>query len=63
MKIEAQQIARLIGGLRLAIQERFSIQTVYMLTEAINLTTRVESQLIERGIKNPEIPLIHHVIR
>ena len=39
------------------------MQIVYMLIEAINLTTSGESQLIERGIKYLEFPLIHHFIR
>jgi hypothetical protein len=44
-------------------KESFCMQTVYMLIEAINLTTSGESQLIERVIKYLEFPLIYHFIR
>ena len=36
----AQQVSRFIGGLRLTIQDRVSMQTIYFLNEAINLATK-----------------------
>ncbi|KAG6745118.1 hypothetical protein POTOM_051762 [Populus tomentosa] len=45
METDAQQIARFIGGLCLNIQDRVSMHTIYSLTKAINLATKVETQL------------------
>ncbi|KAG6737261.1 hypothetical protein POTOM_058775 [Populus tomentosa] len=45
METDAQQVARFIGGLRLNIQDRVSMHTIYTLTEAINLATKAETQL------------------
>ncbi|KAG6757810.1 hypothetical protein POTOM_038136 [Populus tomentosa] len=42
---DAQQISRFVGGLRLTIQDRVSMQTIYSLNEAINLATKAEAQL------------------
>ena len=39
------KVARFIGGLRLNIQDRVSMHTIYSLTEAINLATKAETQL------------------
>ena len=43
LKAEAQQVARFIGGLRVAIQDRVSLQAIFSITEAINLATRAEA--------------------
>jgi hypothetical protein len=45
LKTNAQQVARFIGGLRINIQDRVSMHTIYSLTEAINLATKAEEQL------------------
>ncbi|KAG6741161.1 hypothetical protein POTOM_056650 [Populus tomentosa] len=42
---DAQQVSRFVSGLRLAIQDRVSMQTIYSVTEAINLATKAEAQL------------------
>uniref|UniRef100_A0A6N2LY08 CCHC-type domain-containing protein n=1 Tax=Salix viminalis TaxID=40686 RepID=A0A6N2LY08_SALVM len=42
---DAQQVARFVGGLRLNVQDRVSMHTIYSLTEAINLATKAETQL------------------
>jgi len=42
---DAQQVNRFVGGLRLTIQNRVSMQTIYSLNEAINLATKAEAQL------------------
>jgi hypothetical protein len=42
METKAQQVARFIGGLRLSIQDKVSMQYVFTLTEAISLATHVE---------------------
>ena len=45
LETEAQQVARFVGGLRWAIQDRVAMQTVYTLTEAVALAIKVETQL------------------
>jgi hypothetical protein len=45
VEIEAQQVARFIGGLRLPIQDKVSMQHVFTLTEAVSLATRAEKHL------------------
>jgi hypothetical protein len=45
METEAQQVARFIGGLRLPIQDKVSMQHVFTFTEVISLATRAEKQL------------------
>jgi hypothetical protein len=45
METEAQQVARFIGGLRYAIQDRGSMHHVFTLTEAVSLATLAEKQL------------------
>jgi hypothetical protein len=45
METEAQLVARFIGGLRLPIQDKVSMQHVFTLTEAVSLATRAEKQL------------------
>nr|XP_034929565.1 uncharacterized protein LOC118060451 [Populus alba] len=42
---DAQQVNRFVSGLRLAIQDRVSMQTIYSVTKAINLATKAEAQL------------------
>ncbi|KAG6789518.1 hypothetical protein POTOM_005620 [Populus tomentosa] len=42
---DAQQVSRFVSGLCLAIQDRVSMQTIYSVTEAINLATKAEAQL------------------
>ncbi|XP_073260712.1 uncharacterized protein [Populus alba] len=42
---DAQQVSRFVSGLRLAIQDLVSMQTIYFVTEAINLATKAEAQL------------------
>ena len=44
-KTDTQQVSRFVGGLRLTIQNRVSMQTIYSLNEAINLATKAEAQL------------------
>jgi hypothetical protein len=43
LELDAQQVARFIGGLRLNIQDQVSMHTIYSLTEAINLATKAET--------------------
>ena len=43
LETNAQQVARSIRGLRLNIQDRVSMHTIYSLTEAINLATKAEA--------------------
>jgi hypothetical protein len=43
--MDAQQVTRFVWGLRLTIQDRVSMQTIYSLTKAINPATKVEAQL------------------
>jgi hypothetical protein len=45
METEAQLMARFIGGLRLPIQDKVSMQHVFTITEAVSLATRAEKQL------------------
>ena len=45
LEIEAQQVARFVGGLHWAIQDRVAMQTVYTLTEAVAMAIKVETQL------------------
>ncbi|KAG6747366.1 hypothetical protein POTOM_049769 [Populus tomentosa] len=45
LETDAQQVARFVGGLRMNIQDRVSMHTIYSLTEAINLATKAEAQL------------------
>jgi hypothetical protein len=40
LETDAQQVVRVIGGLRLNIQDWVSMHTIYSLTEAINLATK-----------------------
>jgi hypothetical protein len=54
METEAQQVARFIGGLRLPIQDKVSMQHVFTLTEAVSLATRVERQLGRSRISTVE---------
>ena len=42
---DTQQVSMFVGGLHLTIQDRVSMQTIYSLTEAINLATKAEAQL------------------
>jgi hypothetical protein len=42
---DGQQVSKFVGGLCLTIQDRVSMQTIYSLTEAINLATKAETQL------------------
>jgi hypothetical protein len=42
METEAQLVARFIGGLRLPIQDKVSMQHVFTLTEVVSLATRAE---------------------
>jgi hypothetical protein len=42
---EGQQVARYIGGLRMAIQDQVSLHTVWTLSEALNLAMKIESQM------------------
>ena len=42
---DGQQVSKFVGGLCLTIQDRVSMQTIYSLTEAINLATKAEAQL------------------
>jgi len=51
LETDAQQVSRFVGGLRLTIQDRVSMQTIYSLNEAINLATKAEAQL-ERSRAN-----------
>ncbi|GFZ18991.1 hypothetical protein Acr_27g0007300 [Actinidia rufa] len=41
---EDQQIARFVNGLRVAIRDQVSLQTMYSLNEAVTLAKKVESQ-------------------
>ena len=41
---EDQQIARFVNGLRVAIRDQVSLQTLYSLNEAVTLAKKVESQ-------------------
>ncbi|KAG6763494.1 hypothetical protein POTOM_030912 [Populus tomentosa] len=45
LEIDAQEVARCIGGFRLNIQDRVLMHTIYFLTEAINLATKAETLL------------------
>jgi hypothetical protein len=45
MKTEDQQVARFIGGLRVAIQDKVSMHPVFTLNEAVSLATRAKKQL------------------
>jgi hypothetical protein len=45
LETDAQQVSGFVGGLRLTIQDRVSMQTIYSLNEAINLATKAEAQL------------------
>ncbi|KAM0969837.1 hypothetical protein ACFX2F_018150 [Malus domestica] len=45
METEAQQTTIYIGGLRLAIQDRVCMQSVFTVVEAVNLATKVEAQM------------------
>ncbi|XP_020259159.1 uncharacterized protein LOC109835598 [Asparagus officinalis] len=42
---EAQQMSRYIGGLRIAIQDRVSLQQTYTLADTVSLAEKVERQL------------------
>ena len=43
---EQQLVARFVGGLQEVIQERLEMKSIWNLTEAINLATRFEQQLL-----------------
>ena len=45
MEIEDQQVARFIGGLRVAMQDKVSMHPVFTLNKAVSLATRAEKQL------------------
>jgi len=45
METEDQQVARFIGGLRVAIQDKVSMHPVFTLNQAVSLATRAEKQL------------------
>jgi hypothetical protein len=45
METEDQQVARFIGGLRVAIQDKISMHHVFTLNEVVSLATRTEKQL------------------
>lgn len=47
-----QQVARFNNGLRLNIQDRVMLQTTYSLNAAIDLATRVETQLERSSFRN-----------
>ncbi|KAG7961926.1 hypothetical protein I3843_09G040300 [Carya illinoinensis] len=42
---KGQQVARYIGGLRVAIQDKVTLHTVWTLSEAVNLAMKIELQL------------------
>ncbi|XP_011015163.1 PREDICTED: uncharacterized protein LOC105118819 [Populus euphratica] len=42
---DAQQVSRFVSGLRLTIQDRVSMRTIYSLNEAISLATKAKAQL------------------
>jgi hypothetical protein len=42
METEDQQVARFIGGLRVAIQDKVSMHHVFTLNEAVSLATRAK---------------------
>jgi hypothetical protein len=48
-KTEGQQVARYVGGLRMAIQDQVSLHTVWTLSEAVNLAMKIESQMARRS--------------
>jgi len=43
LETEAQQVARFVGGLRWAIQDRVATQTVYTLTEVVALAIKTKT--------------------
>jgi hypothetical protein len=43
LETDAQQVSRFIGGLRLTIQNRVSMQTIYSLNEAMNLAIKAKA--------------------
>ena len=45
METEDQQVARFIGGLHVAIQDKVSVHPVFTLNKAVSLATRTEKQL------------------
>ncbi|XP_062098356.1 uncharacterized protein LOC133804215 [Humulus lupulus] len=45
IETEHQQVARFLGGLRDQIQATLSLHSIWSLADAVNLTTKVESQL------------------
>jgi hypothetical protein len=45
METEDQQVARFIGGLRVAIQDKVFMHPVFTLNEAVSFATRAEKQL------------------
>lgn len=50
---EDQLIARYIGGLKLAIQERLALQGVWTMTDAVNLAMKVENQINRSSARTP----------
>ncbi|GFZ14720.1 hypothetical protein Acr_24g0009100 [Actinidia rufa] len=49
---EDQQIARFVNGLRVAIRDQVSLQTLYSLNEAVTLAKKVESQQNRTNIRS-----------
>jgi hypothetical protein len=45
METEDQQVARFIGGLRLAIQDKVSMHPIFTLNNVVSLATRADKQL------------------
>lgn len=50
---EGQQVARYIGGLSIAIQDKVTLHTVWTLSEVVNLAMKIESQLSRPPTKTP----------
>ncbi|XP_040994264.1 uncharacterized protein LOC121240799 [Juglans microcarpa x Juglans regia] len=52
---EGQQVARYIGGLRVAIQDKVTLHAVWTLSEAVNLAMKIESQLSRPPTRAPNL--------
>lgn len=50
---EDRLIARYIGGLKLAIQDRLGLQGVWTMTDAVNLAMKVENQICRSSARTP----------
>ncbi|XP_035547276.1 uncharacterized protein LOC108991242 [Juglans regia] len=50
---EGQQVARYIGGLRITIQDKVTLHTVWTLSEAVNLAMKIELQLSRPPTRTP----------